>query len=489
MAKPHYYGSIIVLCMMSLCMAFLSCGDDHHGSDTPSAPGDDDEPVCNESHPDWTVGLQFCTPKSFIGYTLFAPTMYHETYLIDNFGRAVHTWQSDYLPGLAAYLLENGDLLRSVNNGRNPVFTGGGSGGGVEIMDWDGHLVWTFKYNTQEHRLHHDVKMLPSGNILMIAWELKSAAEAMAAGRRSDLIFDDQLWLDHLIEVKPVGSDSGEIVWEWHLWDHLVQDFDPTANNFGLVADHPELVNLNYVTRGTSDWTHINSVNYNERLDQIILSSRFLSEIWVIDHGTTTEQAAGHSGGKYGKGGDILFRWGNPEVYDSGNDGQQMFFGQHDAQWIPEGLPGAGNMMVFNNGDVRHYSSVDEFTPPVDDAGVYAFTAGQPGSPDDLVWSYVAQKPASLFSLTMSGAHRLQNGNTLLCSADQGAIIEVTPEKEVVWEYINPVTYAGPVNQGNTLLLMDKGMPNRMFNAIRYAPDYAGLAGRELTGEDYVEGN
>ena len=135
-----------------------------------------------------------------------------------------------------------------------------------------------------------------------------------------------------------------EVVGEWSVWDHLVQDYDPAKANFGVVAEHPEL-------------------------EQILISARNFSEIWIIDHSTTTEEAAGHSGGNGGKGGDLLYRWGNPQAYRAGTFADQQLFWQHNPHWIPEGLPGAGNILIFNNGyeyEGRYpdYSSVVEITPP-----------------------------------------------------------------------------------------------------------------------------
>ena len=83
---------------------------------------------------------------------------------------------------------------------------------------------------------------------------------------------------------------------------------------------------------------HVNAVAYNAELDQIVLSSPHFNEIWIIDHGTTTEEAKGHTGGRWGKGGDILYRWGNPRAYRNGTKLDQRLFYQHNIQWIPKGL-------------------------------------------------------------------------------------------------------------------------------------------------------
>ena len=118
----------------------------------------------------------------------------------------------------------------------------------------------------------------------MIAWEIKTEAEAIAAGRNPNLMGAGELWPDHIIEVQPTDASGGEIVWEWHAWDHLIQDYDETRENYGTVAEHPERINLNYAGDSGADWNHINAIDYDTDLDQILLSVHSFSEIWVIDH-------------------------------------------------------------------------------------------------------------------------------------------------------------------------------------------------------------
>ncbi len=112
----------------------------------------------------------------------------------------------------------------------------------------------------------------------MIAWEYKTATESIAAGRNPDLLHDGELWPDHIIEVEPTGTSGGDIVWEWHVWDHLIQDYDSTKENYGVVADHPELIDINFGGRQV-DFNHINSIDYNDEFDQILLSVNFFKEI------------------------------------------------------------------------------------------------------------------------------------------------------------------------------------------------------------------
>lgn len=380
--------------------------------------------------------------RSSYGYILYTPEYSTNSYLLDNNGEIVNSWRSKYIQGLAVHLLENGDILRSDLPYTNPKFWGGGVSGCVERFNWGGSLVWDFKYSNEQHCLHHDIEPLPNGNILMIAWDYKTVEEAIEAGRNPVLIGLNYFWPDYIIEVEPTGSSGGNIVWEWHVWDHLIQDFDPTKENYGVVADHPELIDINFPQiMSFGDWSHMNSIDYNEEFDQILFSLRLNSEIFVIDHSTTTEEAKGHSGGKYGKGGDILYRWGNPRAYHTGTVDDQKFFDQHDARWVESNYPGEGNIMVFSNGKSRpglKYSSVDEIKPPVDSDGFYYLEPGLPYGPDNLTWSYTADNPVDFYSDHLSGAQRLYNGNTLICDGSAGKFFEVTPEKEVVWQYINP---------------------------------------------------
>jgi hypothetical protein len=380
---------------------------------------------------------------------LFAPIYSFTTYLIDSNGRVNHTWPSNYYPGLAVWWLDNGTILRTIRIDGGPGW--GGAGGGVQKIEWDGTVVWDFRYNTHGVFSHHDVKSLPNGNVLLIAWETKTYDEAIAAGRNPSYVSSGGLMPDHIIEVEPTGPSNGTIVWEWHVWDHLIQDYDSTKQNYGVVRDHPELIDINFGSDLIrADWLHINSVDYNAEFDQILLSVRNFGEIWVIDHSTTVYEAAGHTGGNSGKGGDILYRWGNPQAYQRGTASEEKFFSQHDANWIKPGYPGDGNILVFNNGNNRpegSYSSVDEIVPPVNSSGGYYLAPGSPYGPATQTWIYMADPPTSLYAGAISGAQRLRDGNTLICNGIKGEIFEVTPEGATVWQYKN--LYPSPL--GNQL--------------------------------------
>ena len=366
------------------------------------------------------------------GQILFSPMQSTTTYLIDNYGDVIHTWPSDYLPGESVYMLGDGSILRTIKLS----FSEGGAGGGIQKIAWEGDLIWDFRYYTDDHLSHHDIEILPNSNILMIAWEHKTHREAIEAGRDPDKLISNSLEPGHVIEVKPTGPTSGDIVWEWHVWDHLIQDFDSSKDNYGVVEDHPELIDINFGVVG-SDWLHINSIDYNENFDQILLSVKHFDEIWVIDHSTTIDEAANHSGGNSGQGGDILYRWGNPLAYRAGIINDQVFYRQHDARWIRTGYPGEGNILVFNNmGGFPNdfYSTVDEIVPPVDKDGHYYLEPGSAYEPDEQIWRY----NIDFFALLLGGVQRIQNGNTIICTGAGGKFLEVTPDKQIVWEYENP---------------------------------------------------
>ncbi len=416
------------------------------------------------------TGLLVNAPGACKGYTLIAPTFANDTYLVDMEGRIVQTWKSDCHPGHSAYLLENGNLFRT-GEVRKPSMFGGGSGGRLQEFTWDGKLIWDYTFATDTLLQHHDSIKLPNGNVLINAWEKKSNKDTLAAGRRPETVGKGYLMSGALFEVQPTGLKTGKIVWEWHVWDHLVQDFDAKKPNHGDVAAHPELIDLNFgdgvlaamIARpdelkklraigyvgaagrkgapAKADWLHINGIAYNPALNQIMVCVHDFSEFWVIDHSTSKSEAAAHAGGKSGKGGDLLYRWGNPRAYRAGTVKDQRLFGPHNAHWIAKGMPGEGHVLVFNNGMRRTggaYSTVDEIVTPVDAQGRYAVANGKAFGPVAAEWSYAAKKKSDFYAPFISGADRLPNGNTLICSGTNGTVFEVTPKGETVWKYINP---------------------------------------------------
>ena len=426
-----------------------------------------------------TVGLIQHNPGTLDdGFVLFAPTRSNTTYLIDRCGKEVKSWTSTYNPGLSCYLLSDGTLLRT-GVVQSQSFNAGGHGGVIEKIDWNGNVIWTYFISDATNWQHHDVKALPNGNILVIAWESKTNTQAIAKGR-NPLLVPTTLWSEQILEIQPTGATGGNIVWEWHLWDHLIQDFDNTKPDFGAVNTNPQLLNINYnATAGNSDWIHLNSIDYNVALDQILVSSRVLNEIWVIDHSTSSAEAASHSGGNSGNGGDFLFRWGNPLAYNTGTSTQ--FFGQHNAQWIQTGLPYENHIMVFNNGNGRtggNYSTIEIINPPVDG---FNYTSSLPYLPASTSWIYNDGNPNNFYAQLTSGCQQLSNGNVLFCNGPKGTFKEISASGSILWEYINPVSVTGILTQGTT------AASNAAFRCTFYPSSYSGFNNQLFSSPTIIE--
>ncbi len=408
----------------------------------------------------------------------------------------MHRWELE-VKTLFAKLLENGNLLTL--DRRHPDSAPGPS---VWEVDRNGDTLWECTQGIPHHDFHHDFLKMPNGNVLLLSRQRKTPEEAIAAGANPEFIGDKGLLAPHIVEARITGPASYEIVWEWSAWDHLIQDFDSSKANYGVVAEHPELIDLNFRLsevagwRDPSDWMHSNGIDYNPELDQIMLSARHFSEVWIIDHSTTRAEAAGPSGGKSGKGGGLLYRWGNPRAYRAGTPADQQLFWPHNPQWIAPGRPGAGNILIFNNGveftDFRRgYSSVDEIAPPVDGAN-YRLNPGLAYAPAEPVWTYTAPTPSDFYAPVISGAQRLPNGNTLICDGVHGTLFEVTRAGKTVWKYVNPMTSNGPLRQGQAVPTEQPSsgreiLANQVYRAYRYAPDYPGLQGLDLTPGDRIE--
>lgn len=413
---------------VALGFLFFACsGNSSSDAVTPGIEPGEDPPAVGEPG---TFARYPTSPAP--GHRVFVPLDSTDTHLVDVEGHIVHTWPSTLQAGHGAYVLDDGTLLRAVKTGNGrPVQLAGGA---VQRVALDGTVLWDFRYDGPGVTSHHDLEMLPNGNVLIIAWEEKTEQETLQAGRNPLLIEDLPFRPDHIIEVRQTGPTTGDIVWEWHVWDHLIQDFDPAMDNFGDVAAHPELVDINFPIERppAGDWNHCNTVKYDPVHDVIVISARAQDELWIIDHSTTTAEAAGHTGGRFGKGGDLLYRWGNPVAYRAGGYGDQQLFGQHGTRVIAEGLPGAGNILMFNN-EHPMGTAVWEIVPPRAPNGEFTIdpVTGRFG-PEAPVWRYSAP---DIDSFIVSNAERLPNGNTLVCSGFQGYLFEVSPRGDRVWDY------------------------------------------------------
>ena len=430
-----------------------------------------------------TVGLIVNEPQAARGYTLFTTRNSDAVYLIDHLGRKVHTWKLEGYRIRRVELLKNGNLMirhGTLDSGEPPLLE----------VDRAGNIVRAdFKLS------HHDYLVLPNGNILLLLRGQMTLSEAIAAGADSKYVPAGGWYYDYLQEIKLTGPDRSEIVWEWFPLDHIIQDHDPDKPNYGSIAGHSERIDINYSLRQSPPlhwFPYLNAIDYDPVLDQIMLTTRSYGELWIIDHNTTTEEAASEKG-------DLLYRWGNPRAYGAGGPQDQQLFGPHNAHRIPRGYPGEGNVLIFNNGSEypgfeRFYSSIEEITLPVFEDGAYPREPGFGFASPRRQWTYTAPNPADFYAKILSGTQRLPNGNTQICDGVTGTIFQVTPDGKTVWKYINPVPAEGPpAYQGDDpqdLTNPVLGYPeaqNLIYRAPWYSPDYPGLKGMDLTPKGPIE--
>ncbi len=438
-----------------------------------------------------TVGTRQHEEGSQVGYTYFSPFNGTKAYLIDNCGRLINQWSRGTKPGLAAYFLDNGLMFRTYKVNTIGPFTSASNAGGLELVDWENNTLWQWELNTPTQLSHHDAVYMQNGNILVLTWELVYTDELIEFGRDPDEIaVEGYMWSERILELEPTGNSGANIVWEWRIKDHYIQDFDSAKQNYGVVSEHPELFNINLPelnsnnSNSTRDWNHFNAIDYHPVLDQIIISVRNSDEIWILDHSTTTAEAASHAGGTYGKGGDILYRWGNGSAYERAPVSDQKLFGQHGVNWIKEGLAEAGKILIFNNGNGRpgtDYSTAEILEPPMDSNGGYLVPANDPFGPEEAEIVYGNLTGEAYYSPYLSNAQRLENGNTLLNYGSPGRFLEVNPAREVVWEYIIPLYGDDPIPQGQS------PSNNAGFRAYKYPSDYAGFEGIELVPGQTIE--
>ena len=433
-----------------------------------------------------TVGLlDFDKEQAIDGFNIIYPNNQSNVYLLDNCGQIVNTWIDEFngRPGITADILPDGRLLRTSTNGIDVEnsFGAGGAGGVIDLLNWEGQSIWKGVVADSINRQHHEAMIMPNGNLLLIVWERHFLDDIVESG--FDTLINNQriLWSDSIWEIN-VENDS--IVWKWNSWDHMVQDFDSTKFNYGNVALEIGKIDINYQkhSAGRQDFMHCNSIDYNEELDQILISNRNYNELWIIDHGLTTQEALSSKG-------DILFRWGNPEAYKQGNEDDQLCFRQHNAHWVNDFVeadsPYRNSIAFFNNfidldlslGHIidpewdyvdRKYQSID---------GLYL--------PQN--YSHEFSHPDTLknYSTAASSIQILGKDHVLMHAGRQGRAFELNSEGEIVWEYVVPIRNGFPVAQGSELTLSQ----NFTFQLKRYPPDFSGFDDKDLTPKGYLELN
>ncbi|MBN1309712.1 MAG: aryl-sulfate sulfotransferase [Chitinispirillaceae bacterium] len=464
------------------------------------------------------------------GYVLSAAFMSDTTDLFDKDGNIIFKWvhtiidtiiDSSRTPprvttskvsatcGYSCYLLENGNLLRScsrpglrVGDGAAPV------NGVIQEVDLDGTILWEDTIADVDQSLHHDFKPIkkPDGsyNVLAVSFVTATKEVAVAAGVDSAVFGTGMMQrksfqAEKIIEIKPdlTGAGNSEIVWQWHILDHV-------ASKDNVLA-HPELFDGTHPTWPAfpAQWVHLNGIDYSAEKDLVLFSSRVFSEVYVIDHSTSTEEARGSTGGNYGKGGGLLYRWGHPSNYimefiDSmiitperitvrrgdttitpaettivtkrlGHEGDLVNC-LHCPTWIPEGYRNAGNILFFHNNADANMKQVGcsqavEINPWDAEGALNTLTAGSPAAPLPATWVY--ESTDSMYSASMSSAIRMKSGNTLVHEAYPGGnqsglsstIREVDPSGQMVGEKI--------------ILKKEKGY--NPAKIMYYAEDYPGI--------------
>ena len=368
--------------------------------------------------------------QAFDGLTLVNTMGSRTCKLITNDGQAVKTWNCNSGVSYVPYLVPDSSIWRpGVYSGAS--MRGAAYGGLIEHYSWNGSVIESFVWSNAYHQQHHDIHPMDNGHVMVVSWDRKTNAEARALGRQN---LTGDIWPDEVVEWDPSGDS---VAWEWHFWDHLIQDVDSTKPNYGAVREHPELLDINLGMVQNGDWQHCNTVDYNEERDEVVITSHYLHELYVIDHSTTTEEAAGHTGGRHGKGGDFLYRWGNPQNYDRGTSADRIFYVVHGGNFVEESLPGAGNILILNNGDrsgsSNDYSVATEITPPLDSNDHYYIHPDSAFGPSAPTWSY--ENGSAFYSQHLGGAYRMPNGNTMVTLGASNKLVEVTSSGQVVWTY------------------------------------------------------
>ena len=268
---------------------------------------------------------------------------------------------------------------------------------------------------------HHTMERMANGNTMVLRFVPMplDISDKVIGGRAGTEANGKMMWTDELQEVTP----DGKVVWQWKAYEHL----DPKI--FKLCP-----------YEGRFEWTHCNTVKELPNGD-MLLSFRCVSAIVIIDKKT----------------GDVKWHYG---------PGGQLAH-PHDPSMLDN-----GNVLVFDNGSHRHsaelsYSRALEIDPKT----------------NEIVWQYTDEIPTEFFSGICSSCQRLPNGNTLINECDLGRTFEVTQDKEIVWEFINPfyTQTIGSVMMENS----DLGKNNMVHRATRYAPDYPGLAGKDLNPDRF----
>jgi hypothetical protein len=291
-------------------------------------------------------------------------------------------------------------------------------------LDWNGKIVWEWgaKAPGGVANQNHDQHRLANGNTLLIS-KIVHPVPGFAAKEVNDQV---------IYEVTP----AGEIVWKWLSSDHVGEmGFSDDAlklikSGFSVSGARSGFLVLNDMEPlGPNRWHAAGDQRFHP--DNIMIDSREGNFVAIIEKAT----------------GKIVWRIGPdyPGMHESPS--RRVFnhtvprpvdqmIGVHDSHLIPEGFPGAGNVLVFDNQGSAGF-------PP---AYLSSFAGSRIVEIDpikkEIVWQYTAENGGlpvwTFYSSFISSSRRLPNGNTLICEGMRGRIFQVTPKGETVWEFVNP---------------------------------------------------
>jgi hypothetical protein len=383
--------------------------------------------------------------RAWSGYTVLSPLATPAVIVIDMNGDVVKRWEGyNNSAGGPARVLPGGVVVAA--SGARPPHQES-----LELVqrNFAGDLVWRFFRNEEirtregdtrwSARQHHDWQRpsLPAGYYSPESTPAVDGGNTLIlthTNRTRPNVSDRSLEDDRLIEV----SWSGDVVWEWVAGDHI--------DELGFAPDARQAIRAARAFndgRGSFDWLHVNSATYvgpNRWFDQgdrrfapdhVIISSREASLLAIV-----------------GRDGSIVWRLGPDFSASQELRAIRQIIGQHHAHLVPKGLPGAGNLLVFDNGGSSGYGFANPIAP--DGTGAFARATSRVLEINpvtlELVWSYSNPR---FFSTNISSAQRLLNGNTLITAGAGGRIFEVTAGGAIVWEYMNPLF--GGANASNAV--------------------------------------
>ena len=360
-------------------------------------------------------------------------------------------------------------------------------------------MVWEFDYSSDQHLSHHDVKPLPNGNVLVLAVEKKTYEDCLAAGFNPQML-RDRATLPRVLHRSSADPAQGR---QDRLGVARLGPPDPGQRSHqGQLRRRGRAPRTDRASTATAA-RRPPSGTMATRSPTTPSSTRSCSVPAAATKSGSSITAPrprrppATPAASAARAATCSIAGATRPPTSAATSRDRQLFQQHDAQWIPQGYPGAGHILIFNNGLDRGYSTIEEIVPPMDDRGNYVLSAKAPTVPRKPVWRYQAENPEDFYSSEISGAHRLPNGNTLICAGVKGTFFEVTPAGETVWQYVNPVVHNGILAQGElsgngpsrTQLerrVQDPSLPPRLSRPGRQRPqaDRADRAARVAMRED-----